>query len=186
MEIEYYATEPVLCCQYKPEFEELLRLFRILNPSQILEVGTHYGGTLYQWIKNSDIYSLIIAVDNQHINLDKYKDWKEDTQLVVPIKGDSQDEEIISRVKKYSPYDFIFIDADHSYDGVKRDWESYRGMTSPDRNSLVVFHDILWHPHAEVYKLWREIKGDYEHYEFVSHPDQDGCGIGVLIIEREK
>ena len=40
------------------------------------------------------------------------------------------------------PIDLLFIDGDHSYDGVKRDWELFMPHVSPF--GLVVFHDTLW------------------------------------------
>ena len=38
--------------------------------------------------------------------------------------------------------DLLFIDGDHSYDGVKADWEVYREFLG--HGSTVVFHDYGW------------------------------------------
>ena len=40
------------------------------------------------------------------------------------------------------PIDFIFIDGDHSYEGVKRDWELFVPHVKPF--GVVVFHDTIW------------------------------------------
>jgi predicted O-methyltransferase YrrM len=40
------------------------------------------------------------------------------------------------------PIDFIFIDGDHSYEGVKRDWELFVPHVKPF--GMVVFHDTIW------------------------------------------
>jgi predicted O-methyltransferase YrrM len=40
------------------------------------------------------------------------------------------------------PIDMIFIDGDHSYDGVKRDWELFSPFVK--RFGVVVFHDTMW------------------------------------------
>ncbi len=40
------------------------------------------------------------------------------------------------------PIDLLFIDGDHSYDGVKRDWELFSPHVSAF--GVVVFHDTLW------------------------------------------
>ena len=40
------------------------------------------------------------------------------------------------------PIDLIFIDGDHSYDGVKRDWELFLPYINPF--GVVVFHDTIW------------------------------------------
>lgn len=40
------------------------------------------------------------------------------------------------------PIDLLFIDGDHSYRGVQRDWELFSRFVSPW--GMVVFHDTLW------------------------------------------
>lgn len=41
--------------------------------------------------------------------------------------------------------DFAFIDGDHSFEGVKTDWDTIRPRLSPW--AVVVFHDALWELH---------------------------------------
>ena len=43
--------------------------------------------------------------------------------------------------------DMLFIDGDHSYDGVKRDWDLFMPHVAPF--GLVVFHDTLWDLHPD-------------------------------------
>ena len=40
------------------------------------------------------------------------------------------------------PIDLIFIDGDHSYEGVKQDWDMFVKHITPF--GLVVFHDTIW------------------------------------------
>ena len=40
------------------------------------------------------------------------------------------------------PIDLIFIDGDHSYEGVKRDWDLFSPHLAPF--GVVVFHDTAW------------------------------------------
>jgi hypothetical protein len=56
------------------------------------------------------------------------------------INGRSQDETVYNQIISIeSKYDLVFIDGDHTYDGVKKDIELY----SPLCNGLLIFHDIL-------------------------------------------
>ncbi len=40
------------------------------------------------------------------------------------------------------PIDLLFIDGDHSYEGVRRDWELFSPFVAP--HGVVVFHDTGW------------------------------------------
>ena len=40
------------------------------------------------------------------------------------------------------PIDVLFIDGDHSYEGVKSDWDNYTPHMSPF--GVIVFHDTIW------------------------------------------
>jgi predicted O-methyltransferase YrrM len=40
------------------------------------------------------------------------------------------------------PIDLLFIDGDHSYEGVRRDWNLFSGFLS--EFGVVVFHDTIW------------------------------------------
>lgn len=57
------------------------------------------------------------------------------------IKGDSHLQETVDLVRQQcTSYDFIFIDDDHSYDGVKCDFDLYKPFLSP--RGYIGFHDI--------------------------------------------
>ena len=87
------------------------------------------------------------------------------------------------------PIDLLMIDGDHSYEGVRRDFELYAPLVR--EGGLVAFHDILPHTRmstVEVHRFWVEIRGGYEHEEFVSPSRDRGFGpwggIGVLHFRR--
>jgi cephalosporin hydroxylase len=88
-----------------------------------------------------------------------YMMYDEDFKLFI---ADSQTEETRDKVKEFCPqYDLIFIDGDHSYEGVRRDFELYQDLLSP--RGYIVFHDIdpehIFRDGAggEVYKFWQDI-----------------------------
>jgi predicted O-methyltransferase YrrM len=77
--------------------------------------------------------------------------------------------------------DYLFIDGDHTYAGVKQDFEMYSPLVR--RGGLVAFHDICVHTsqeQCEVDRFWREIRTQFKSREFVQNPDQGKYGIGVL------
>jgi predicted O-methyltransferase YrrM len=42
---------------------------------------------------------------------------------------------------KDNKVDFLFIDADHSYEGVKKDFEMYSPLVR--KGGIIAFHDII-------------------------------------------
>ena len=84
--------------------------------------------------------------------------------------------------------DLLFIDGDHTYEGVRADFEMYSPLVRA--GGLVGFHDTLPHTkaqHCHVDQFWNEIKLVYPHREYTV-PGEDGDrgqwgGIGVLEFE---
>jgi predicted O-methyltransferase YrrM len=77
--------------------------------------------------------------------------------------------------------DFLFIDADHTYEGVKRDFELYSTLVA--EGGLIGFHDIA--PVAPtidygVRRFWEELKPNYKWQEIIADPRQRGFGIGLI------
>lgn len=66
--------------------------------------------------------------------------------------SDSKSREARLWAAQEGPYDFIFIDGDHDYLGVRSDWENYGPL-----GKIVAFHDIAYEGH-DVKRLWAEIK----------------------------
>jgi len=82
------------------------------------------------------------------------------------------------------PFDALLIDGDHTYEGVKADWENYGHLAK-----LVAFHDIVGHDQSErvtgrrveVPRLWAEIKAaGAETVEFVAPESSMGIGVAIL------
>jgi hypothetical protein len=77
--------------------------------------------------------------------------------------------------------DFLFIDGDHSYEGVRQDYEMYREFVKP--GGWIGFHDISdteFHRSANcrVDRLWSELDG--EKVEFIQEPRSHFGGIGFI------
>ncbi|MDP2649452.1 MAG: class I SAM-dependent methyltransferase [bacterium] len=84
-------------------------------------------------------------------------------------------EEFAKKYKKRT-YQYIYIDGDHSYEGVKKDFNLF--WSRLEKGGLMVFHDVTVKeypglPKFGVWKFWQEVKG-----EKISIPlTQSGLGI---------
>ena len=101
------------------------------------------------------------------------------------IRANSHEEATLNKVKNLlngKKFDFIFIDGDHTYEGVKKDFEMYNPLTK--EKALIAFHDIVIHPielNVGVNKFWNELKQNHEYREIVEDWNQKRGGIGILL-----
>lgn len=91
--------------------------------------------------------------------------WAENCGLSISLpegtdvfRGDSDSEAFIAWRQQLGHIDFVLIDANHSYAGVKRDYEINRQFS----HRYLALHDITGHHRqtAGVARLWREIEGE--------------------------
>lgn len=161
-------------------------------PKKIFEIGTRYGGTALLWAKIAQTNNgIVYCLDLQFLRQEPYHSTYVGTEwekYVVEIEGDSHSDVVKKRVKEQvgNNVDFLFIDGDHSYKGVKEDFVSYSSLVK--ENGLIVFHDIVdsqLHRNAGCYvsSLWNEIKEmkKYEIYEFMDTNNKNWAGIGVIV-----
>lgn len=90
--------------------------------------------------------------------------------------GDSHGPEAVEFARKSGPYDVVFIDGDHSYEGARSDWLDYGPL-----GSMVAFHDIAHRDHG-VGTLWRELKATKRTHECVK--SSMGTGIAHNLLAR--
>ncbi len=161
------------------ELEQAAALCRSLNPKRVLEVGAWEGGSLIEWMRAKP--DLVCVVDDQMRNAQTWSMWADtsgiDLQLVL---GRSQAPEVVAEAAEHGPYDWVFIDADHTYSGVLADWEAYGQMVAP--GGCVAFHDIVDRPDYGVSWLWRNLTATVgaRFVEIIERVDPPAHGIGVL------
>jgi predicted O-methyltransferase YrrM len=165
--------------QQKPkEFYGLLKAISEMQNNKIaVEIGSYDGGCLHAYVL---LFEKVISIDLQNRSRLKEVDY---------IIGDSR--KTLPMLKetiggKNTKIDFLMIDGDHSYDGVKADFELYHKLVR--KGGIIAFHDILdTELHRELFcrvdLFWNEIKKDDR---FISHEIIDGNdwgGIGYLIVK---
>lgn len=167
-------------------------------PERILEIGTASGGTFWLWCQLATQTGHIISLDlplakfnnNQRYNKGLLKSYGKPSQLLSFIKKNSHTDKAESKLKKIlEPFalDLLFIDGDHTYEGVKEDYHRYSKYVRKD--GLIILHDIVDHPQVpdcQVNRFWNELKTGRQVYEFIDpEPDDRGWGawggLGVVI-----
>lgn len=161
----------------------------------MLEIGTARGGTLFLFSKLADEKATIISIDlpkgkfgagYPKWKVPLYKAFAEGNQKIYLLREDSHNIKTLDKTKDIlgnKKLDFLFIDGDHTYDGVKRDFELYKSLVR--KGGIIAFHDIAPHPpktKCEVSKFWNEIKINYKYKEFVEDWKQNWAGIGLIRI----
>lgn len=135
------------------ELEMVTRLFDLLAPAKVLEIGVWYGGTLREWLQPG---VTVVAIDDGIRNVHEWGDWASNNESDLHVLwGSSNDPLIVERAANHGPYDFAFVDADHTYESVKQDWENYRPMMCP--GAVMCFHDINPRDGYGVDRFWEEI-----------------------------
>lgn len=161
------------------EWEQLLRLFDMRVPRRVLEVGSDFGGTLRGWIMHAPAGSIIVNVDDRCVDAETWQGWaRERGSTLHTIQGDSRSHDTIALVERHTPYDWIFIDADHSYDNVASDWRSYGPLVRS--GGIVAFHDINERNDYGVSQLWREIQAQGYVTQEINAQIPSLCGVGVV------
>jgi predicted O-methyltransferase YrrM len=179
--------------QHVDELTEFARMLRARPPRAVLEIGTAQGGMFWLLcqVSTSDatLVSLDLPPEDRHsgglgISIDLQR-MKQPDQTVHAVRGNSHDAQTRERVEALlggRALDLIFIDGDHTYDGVYRDYEMYRSLVRP--GGLIAFHDIVhthW-PECQVDRFWGELAKDKSRQPRAiigSFPSHFG-GIGVV------
>src|SRR5438270_5894426 len=106
--------------QKEGELAQLVSLVMDLEPKVIVEIGSFDGGTRWIW---HQLAELVVGVDRAP------KGYRLETRvnsLGCPVVcGDSHDPAALERLEELlegRPVDFLFIDGDHTFDGVKADF----------------------------------------------------------------
>lgn len=178
------------------EITSLVALIDGLRPKRVIEIGTALGGTLFLWTRISAPDATLVTIDLPGGKFGEgYPAWKIPLfrsfalpgQRMHLIRADSHDPATCGKVEKFldkAPVDLLFIDGDHTYEGVRKDFELYAPLVR--KGGLIVLHDIVRHlpeTGCDVYTFWQEVKARHRHVEMITDKDQTDFGIGVLFVD---
>ena len=167
------------CKQYPDELAQLL-VFLYCNKDIInsfCEIGSQCGGSFF--VIDSFLRSInpnmrkSTAVDikfNRKKYWEKYKKYNSHIEM---IEIDSKN------FKPEQQYDFCFIDGDHTYKGVKRDY-----LLMKKYSKIIAFHDIGFY--KSVKKIWDFIDGNKIEFFNKDPLFKTKVGIGVVFNSIDK
>jgi cephalosporin hydroxylase len=172
--------------QYPNQFSKYLCLLNNQRIQSYIEIGCRWGGTFVltnEYLKRFNTMNKSVAVDIIDSPVLNYCSSNTETQF---LKMNSQSPEFIQYITN-NKFDLIFIDGDHSYLGVKHDYE-----ISKNSGRIFVFHDIVNDACLGVNQLWNELttneRDTYDFFEFTEQYEdvwkethQTFLGIGVAI-----
>jgi hypothetical protein len=146
-----------------------------------LEIGFNSGkvNTVLNKFFN---FEQIVAVDNFTADISS-------TDLMANLRrknltlicGNSDKKETLRIIKKFQPFDLIFVDANHEYVGIKKDLSNYCTMLSD--HGILAVHDIHSLEYPGVNKAWNEFKlqNNFMFKEIVNKKYYFVCGVGLAI-----
>jgi len=185
----------------KPQqhLDELADYIAFLKPRGIksyLEIGSKFGGCLWAVVQQAMAPgSRVVAVDlpNSHWGrsesesslVDCFAHLKRQGHDAHLFLGDSTSDDVVRKVKALSPFDVIFIDANHTEPYVRKDFNNYGRLAK-----IICFHDIGWNNPTppgrmpiEVPKVWRALKELYRDDAEFSEIKRDNGHNGIGILE---
>ncbi|MBS1517272.1 MAG: class I SAM-dependent methyltransferase [Bacteroidetes bacterium] len=188
--------DKIRLAQEHGELKELCKRVKERRPKVITEIGTWNGGTFYVWSRISPQAEKIISIDlpegqygggydEKRIKFfSEFVSDRNNTSLSF-IRSDSklpETQEKLRSILGKDKIDFLYIDGDHTYEGIKKDFEIYLKFMSDD--GIVGFHDInTFKKGYGVHKYWNEIKSNYRYEEFIK-PGSSVMGNGLIYLGK--
>lgn len=154
LELTKLALRPAFSITSHMTKHERVKLYELsADADSVAEIGSYIGASAccFGAAMLKKERGKIICIDTWNNdamsegNRDTWSEFQNNTQkyrdFIIPTRGFST--EVIDQVsEQFEKLDVLFIDGDHSYEGVKADWDSYRKLLGA--GSIVIFHDYGW------------------------------------------
>jgi len=147
--------------------------------SNLLEVGSAAGGNARVFCELLNIEDLTIIDDNQH-SQHVYREANLKHLNPKQYIGNSQSSEARSWLQEQNKkYDIVYIDGDHSYEGVVRDINNYKDFVKDE--GYMIFHDHIA-CHGVKMALEKLMNEDKTFLKVFSADNR----LGVFILQKKK
>lgn len=108
------------------------------RPRACLDIGLgEFGGTRYLW---SLMFGTVVTVEDDSMKCHAWFQRNPDDRRTI-INQSSHDPSTRGMIHDSGRYDFLHIDGDHTYEGIKQDYLDYSPMVRP--GGVVAIHDLL-------------------------------------------
>jgi len=166
-----------------------------VSPKVVVEIGTAKGGTFFLLSRAARPDATMISIDLPGgLYGGGYPSWKKSfyrrligaRRSVHLIRANSHAPETRAELERHlggKKIDVLFIDGDHTYEGVKQDFRLYAPLVRP--GGIVGLHDISNRIDADiqVFRFWDELKQKFVTEEIADPAETSGrFGIGVVIV----
>jgi hypothetical protein len=166
--------------QVREEWDAFITYLQDKNIKSYLEIGAREGIALRYLVERLPTIEYVAAIDLPNAAWGRPKSDRELRENLKALGceyklflGNSTDPRVIEAADR--EYDLVFIDADHSYAGVRRDYKNYKHMAK-----WLAFHDVNQskeRPSHGPTRLWHELEGKKK--EFISPKWKKGIGLLV-------
>ena len=153
--------------QYPTQFSKYLVFLSQFHIKSHLEIGVAYGGAFVfsaEYLKrfNPSLTSYCIDVVSPSVLVKCYS-RKRDFSYITAKSSD-----LYQHIDSQTHFDLVFIDGDHSREGVMRDFDLIK-----DRADIIAFHDIVNFKTFGAIEAWDDVKNNYSNqYDFFEFMDQ--------------
>lgn len=155
------------------ELRRFLEIVRTKKPKVVVEIGTAAGGMLYAMAQVADENAIVVSIDypggpygggQSSAEVGVYRSFGGPRQRMGFIRDRSFHLTSLTDLKKIlggAPIDLLFVDGDHSYGGVRSDFDMYGPLVAP--GGMTAFHDIVLEPEAwgrgaDAGAAWRSLR----------------------------
>lgn len=173
--------------QYPTQFSKYLAFLSQFQIRSHLEIGVSYGGTFVFSVEylnrlNPGLDSYCIDVVPPSLLVQQFARQRAFTYIT------AKSCDLYQHLKPETTFDLVFVDGDHSRDGVMNDFYLVR-----EKTKIITFHDIVNFRAPGSIEAWQEVKchhaNEFDFFEFIDqydellikNPGKRLLGIGVAV-----